>query len=133
MVRHVGLVLRGRFHVVMDDGAEAEIGPDEVFDIPPGNDGWVVGDEPWETVEIAGIYGFGRTKPGGAYVTTILITDIVNSTRAMAERGAGEWNRVLAQYFEQSRRVVDRFHGVFVKTTGDGVICSFDEIGRAFV
>ena len=132
MVRHIGLAVSGRFHVLMDDGAEVEIGPDEVFDIPPGHDGWVVGDEPWETVEIAGIYGFGRPKPGGgAYVTTVLITDIVDSTRALAAMGATEWNLVLAEHFQQSRRVVDRFHGVFIKTTGDGVICSFDGAARA--
>jgi class 3 adenylate cyclase len=132
MVRHIGLAMSGRFHVLMDDGSEVEIGPDEVFDIPPGHDGWVVGDEPWETVEIAGIYGFGRPKPGGgAYVTTVLISDIVESTRALSASGAGEWNRVLARHFEQSRRVVDRFHGVFIKTTGDGVICSFDGAARA--
>jgi mannose-6-phosphate isomerase-like protein (cupin superfamily) len=69
-VRHLGVVLRGRFHVRMDDGREIEVGPDDVFDIPPGHDAWVVGDETFETVEFAGVYGFGRPSPGGrTYVT----------------------------------------------------------------
>ena len=32
-----------------------------VFDIPPGHDGWVIGDEPWETYDFAGMRAFGRT------------------------------------------------------------------------
>ena len=96
MVRHIGLVMHGRLHLRMDDGAELEIGPDEVFDIPPGHDAWVIGEEPWETVEVTGIYGFGRPKAGGgAYVTSLLLTDIVNSTQLLATRGAAEWNQLL--------------------------------------
>ena len=132
MVRHIGLVMHGRLHLRMDDGAELEIGPDEVFDIPPGHDAWVIGQEPWETVEVTGIYGFGRPKAGGgAYVTSLLLTDIVNSTQLLATRGAAEWNQLLAQHFAQCRHVVDRFHGVFVKTTGDGFIATFDGAARA--
>jgi len=29
----------------MDDGSEVEIGPGDVFALPPGHDAWVVGDE----------------------------------------------------------------------------------------
>ncbi|MGD0805587.1 MAG: hypothetical protein ABSA11_16120 [Candidatus Bathyarchaeia archaeon] len=29
-----------------DDGQEIELGPGDVVDIPPGHDGWVVGNEP---------------------------------------------------------------------------------------
>ena len=42
---HVALVLSGTLRVVMDDGSETEIGPGEVFAIPPGHDAEVVGDE----------------------------------------------------------------------------------------
>jgi len=44
-VHHVGYVLSGRMKLEMDDGAAAEVGPGDVFDIPPGHDGWVLGDE----------------------------------------------------------------------------------------
>lgn len=43
---HFLYVLSGRMAVVMDDGAEGEIGPGDVARIEPGHDAWVVGDEP---------------------------------------------------------------------------------------
>jgi quercetin dioxygenase-like cupin family protein len=42
---HAGYVLSGRLHVRMDDGTEEEVGPGDAFHVPPGHDGWVVGDE----------------------------------------------------------------------------------------
>ena len=33
-------------HVKADDGQELEFGPGDVADIPPGHDGWVIGNEP---------------------------------------------------------------------------------------
>jgi hypothetical protein len=53
-VPHTGYVVSGRVHVQMDDGSEAEFGPGDVYVIPPGHDGWVVGDEPYVTVEWSG-------------------------------------------------------------------------------
>jgi mannose-6-phosphate isomerase-like protein (cupin superfamily) len=50
-VHHVGYVLSGRLHVATNDGEEAEIGPGEAYEIMPGHDGWVAGDEPLTTVE----------------------------------------------------------------------------------
>ncbi len=45
-VHHFGVLVSGRMRVRADDGQEVEIGPGEVVDIPPGHDGWVVGNEP---------------------------------------------------------------------------------------
>lgn len=45
-VSHLGYVQSGRMRVTMDDGGEAEVGPGDVFAIPPGHDAEVVGDEP---------------------------------------------------------------------------------------
>jgi hypothetical protein len=42
---HLGYVLSGRMHIVMDDGTEGEVGPGEAVSIPPGHDAWTVGDE----------------------------------------------------------------------------------------
>jgi hypothetical protein len=50
---HVGLVLSGRLHVVMDDGREEEFGPNEVMMLPPGHDAWSVGDEACVFVEFS--------------------------------------------------------------------------------
>ena len=132
MVRHLGLSLRGRFHVLMDDGHETEVGPDDVFDIPPGHDAWVVGNEPFETVEIAGIYGYGRIAPGGqSLVMSILLTDIVDSTATLERLGHAEWDRILGAHFEQVRRALDRHRGMEIRTTGDGILATFDGAARA--
>ncbi len=61
---HLGLMVRGRLHVRMDDGTEAEAGPGEVVVVRPGHDAWVVGDEPVEWIEFAG----ARTYATGAHV-----------------------------------------------------------------
>ncbi|MCF2436346.1 cupin [Streptomyces thinghirensis] len=44
----------GRMRIRMDDGAESEVGPGDVFVCSPGHDAWVVGDEPaWPTTSRA--------------------------------------------------------------------------------
>lgn len=53
-VRHVGCVLAGRLGIRMDDGTEAVAGPGDVFVVPAGHDGWVVGDEPCVMLDWAG-------------------------------------------------------------------------------
>jgi hypothetical protein len=45
-VRHLGLALAGRIHVVHEDGTECDIHAGEAYVIEPGHDAWVVGDEP---------------------------------------------------------------------------------------
>lgn len=131
MFRHIGIVLSGQFHVVMEDGHVMELGPDDVFEIPPGHDAWVVGDEPWESVEIAGIYGFGRRAPGETHVATILVTDVVDSTATLERIGEAEWRRLQSAHYEQVRRILDRHRGIEVTTTGDGVLATFDSAARA--
>ena len=51
-VHHFGVWVSGRLHVRTDDGQEIEFGSGDVADIPPGHDGWVIGNEP------AIFYGF---------------------------------------------------------------------------
>lgn len=45
-VHHFGVIMSGTMHVVHDDGSEAEVSAGEVYEIQPGHDAWVVGDEP---------------------------------------------------------------------------------------
>jgi quercetin dioxygenase-like cupin family protein len=45
-VHHFGVWVQGRMRVRTDDGQEIEFGPGDVGDIPPGHDGWVIGNEP---------------------------------------------------------------------------------------
>ena len=48
---HSSYVVSGRFHVVMDDGRELELGPGDAHLVGPGHDAWVVGDEPCVTID----------------------------------------------------------------------------------
>jgi ketosteroid isomerase-like protein len=44
-VRHLGYVISGRMDIRMDDGKELTCAPGDLFDLAPGHDAWVVGDE----------------------------------------------------------------------------------------
>jgi len=130
---HLGYCISGRFHVQMGDGTEIEIGPNQVFEIPAGHDAWVIGDEPWITVDFAGMRSFGRPTVGSGerILATLLFTDIVAST-AIAERlGDRAWREKLAEHNDVVRFELDRFRGREVTTTGDGFLALFDGAGRA--
>ena len=43
--RHVGYTISGSLEVRMDDGTSLVIGQGDAYEIPPGHDAWVVGDE----------------------------------------------------------------------------------------
>jgi mannose-6-phosphate isomerase-like protein (cupin superfamily) len=53
-VHHFGYCVSGRLRVRMDDGEEIEFGAGDAIDIPPGHDGWVVGDEPYVGIDVTG-------------------------------------------------------------------------------
>ena len=62
MYHHLGYVLSGTLHVVLEDGTSLDIGPREAFEIPPGHDAWVVGDEPWVNVDWAGLAEYAKQR-----------------------------------------------------------------------
>lgn len=62
---HVGYILSGRLGIRMDDGAEAVAGPGDVFVVPPGHDGWVVGDEDCVMLDWAGSATYGSRPSSG--------------------------------------------------------------------
>jgi class 3 adenylate cyclase len=64
-------------------------------------------------------------------LATVLFTDIVNSTRRAAEIGDRQWRRLLDRHDELARAEVGRWHGRLVKTTGDGILATFDAPTRA--
>jgi class 3 adenylate cyclase len=63
-------------------------------------------------------------------VTTVLFTDIVASTRGGQPTGRRHWRELLEVHDELARRVVQEFQGQLVKTTGDGILATFDGPGR---
>jgi class 3 adenylate cyclase len=131
--RHLGVVLSGRVAVQLQDGRMLEFGPDDVFDIPPGHDGWTIGDEPCIQIEWAGLHTFAGPGAGlrGRALVTLLFTDLVDSTATAKRLGDKAWRDLLTAHFEAIRTELDRFGGREVDTTGDGMFATFDGPAQA--
>ncbi len=130
---HVGYVVSGRFRFGLRSGDELEVGPGEVFDIPAGHDGWVIGDQPCETIEWTGARTWlpDHEMQVERAVTTLVFTDIVGSTDAAQRLGPARWSEVIRLHEDRARDVIARFRGREVKQTGDGVLAMFDSAVRA--
>ena len=64
-------------------------------------------------------------------LATILFTDIVDSTKRAAGIGDRRWRELLDSHDRMAARQVHRFGGRQVKTTGDGILATFDGPARA--
>jgi quercetin dioxygenase-like cupin family protein len=53
-VSHLGVVLSGNAVVQMADGSRHLLSPGTLFGIPPGHDSWVVGDDEYVSLHLAG-------------------------------------------------------------------------------
>jgi pimeloyl-ACP methyl ester carboxylesterase len=62
---------------------------------------------------------------------TLLMNDIVGSTERASELGDQRWAELLTQYYGMVRKELFAFDGREVKTTGDGVLATFDGPARA--
>ena len=125
-VHHLQLLLSGRFAVEMADGEYAEIEPNEVFDVPPGHDAWVIGDEPAILVDFLGnIEQLGQPASRDRVVTTLLMTDIVDSTATASRLGDTTWKQKLGEHNRLVRGRLERYLGKEVNTTGDGFLAMF--------
>jgi class 3 adenylate cyclase len=130
-VHHRGVILSGRMTIRTDEGVERAIGPGEAFDIAPGHEGWVTGDERCVFIEFHGVRDWGKPQFGARVLTTLLFTDIVDSTRHAARLGDAAWKALLARHYERVRRELERHRGEESKTTGDGFLALFDGTARA--
>lgn len=125
-VHHVQVLLSGRFAIRMDDGEEVEFQAGDVMDIPPGHDAWVVGDEPAVLIDFAGnIERLGLPREHERMVTTLLMTDIVDSTGTADRLGDAAWKQVLSDHNRLVRAQFLRLGGSEVNTTGDGFLATF--------
>jgi len=64
-------------------------------------------------------------------LSTVLFTDIVDSTRSATAMGDERWLRLLDNHDQIAREMVVKHRGSLVKSTGDGVLATFDGPGRA--
>jgi class 3 adenylate cyclase len=125
-VHHVQVLLAGRFGVRMDGGEEVELVPNDIVDIPPGHYAWVIGDEAAVLLDVAGnIEDFALRADVQRVVTTLLMTDIVDSTKTAKRLGDRHWRQTLADHNRLVRVQIARFGGSEIDTTGDGFLATF--------
>ena len=86
------------------------------------------GQYAWTTEQVRSLQAAQNTD---RVLATVLFTDIVDSTARAAEVGDREWRRLLDRHDQVSRAEVTRWHGTYVKSTGDGLLATFDAPTRA--
>lgn len=64
-------------------------------------------------------------------VATVVFTDIVGSTDAAATMGDERWGRLLDEHHRIATAATRRAGGTVIKTTGDGLLATFDGPSRA--
>jgi class 3 adenylate cyclase len=64
-------------------------------------------------------------------LVTVMFTDIVSSTEQLAERGDTAWRRLLDDHDRTMGRLVAEHRGRLIRTTGDGILATFDGPARA--
>ena len=132
-IRHFGYTISGLMRAVLDDGETIDIGPDSVYEIPPGHDAWVLGDEPWVTIEWTSgrAFDLALDDESDRVIATVLFTDIVDSTATLAKVGDAAWRELLLTHNSRLREELNAHRGREVTTTGDGFLAVFDSATRA--
>ena len=130
-VHHQGIVLKGGLRVETDAGDVCEFGIEDVYDIPPGHDASVIGNEAFEAIEFASARVFGVPADGDRVLATMLCTDIVDSTSHLRRLGDATWRDLLLEHNQRTRLELNRFRGREIQTTGDGFLAAFDGPARA--
>jgi class 3 adenylate cyclase len=70
-------------------------------------------------------------RHGERVLATMLFTDVVASTERASRMGDHRWKELLITHDTLVRAEVERFRGRVVKSTGDGILATFDGPGRA--
>jgi class 3 adenylate cyclase len=119
--------------IMLKDGTEFDCRPGDVMDIPAGHDGWILGDEPFESIAWMG--GTTWLTPlhtlKERVLVTLVFTDIVDSTGVARRLGDHAWTELLSSHNQRMADAVDRYRGHVTKLTGDGVLAVFDGAARA--
>jgi len=99
----------------------------------PGVDSVLWGsDQAAVVAEIESFVTGARSAPmSDRRLATVLFTDIVGSTQRAVEVGDEAWRELLGRHDALVRSTIERGGGRVIKTTGDGVLATFDAPGRA--
>jgi class 3 adenylate cyclase len=82
----------------------------------------------WSREQVRSLHAAQNTD---RVLATVLFTDIVDSTARAAELGDRQWRQLLDRHDQVARAEVGRWHGNLVKSTGDGILATFDAPTRA--
>jgi class 3 adenylate cyclase len=130
--RHLGIVIQGILHVALDDGSEMEFVEGDAYEIPPGHDGWVVGDKSFITYEWTSSRVFAKAADDNdAIVVTLLFSDIVGSTAMLEKLGNKAWHDLLRAHNAAMREQIAHHRGREFDTSGDGFLTLFEGAARA--
>ncbi|HET7180678.1 MAG TPA: adenylate/guanylate cyclase domain-containing protein [Candidatus Limnocylindrales bacterium] len=131
-LHHLGYAISGGLRVLMDDGQTIDVAAGSVYEIPPGHDAWVLGDEPFVTIDWTSAHTWlAQGVLPESVVVTIVLTDIVDSTATLQRVGDWAWRELLATHNARLREHLNMFRGRLVKSTGDGILAIFDSPSRA--
>ncbi len=132
-VRHVGVVVSGRLGVQFPDGTSYELEADDVYEIPPGHDGYTIGHEAVVMLEWTGIRAFAgfMGDSHNRMLATVLVTRFVNSAARASELGTAAWRELLSELFEAVRARFERFNGKEISTSGEGTLAAFNSPAQA--
>jgi class 3 adenylate cyclase len=101
-------------------------------EVPGGDDLFFVGDTTPLLDEMEEfLTGSLPAHRSDRQLATVLFTDVVGSTEQVAHLGDRRWRELLATHDDLVRGELERFRGQAVKSTGDGVLATFDGPGRA--
>lgn len=94
-------------------------------------------DPYWEHAELTlstleqFLTGIGPEPSSDRALASVLFTDIADSTALAQQMGDQQWRTLLDVHDETAHRVVEDYGGRVVKSTGDGILATFDGPGRA--
>jgi class 3 adenylate cyclase len=98
----------------------------------PGQDNLIYAGDVHNVVDaIAEFAGRASARTATRVLTTVLFTDIVGSTDRAASLGDRRWATALDVHDSMAQRILERHGGTLVKTTGDGLLVTFDGPGNA--
>jgi class 3 adenylate cyclase len=80
---------------------------------------------------IDGLRGSTAGQDTDRILSTLLFTDVVDSTSRAVELGDREWGALITRLHDRAESIVHRFRGRVVDTAGDGMLAAFDGTGRA--